>query len=68
MSFGVGASDVLAGIKIAVKIYEYGFAEENSAGDITPHPESPFNVNKLTLIQMFDTVTSEMKYSTFVFC
>ncbi|KAK4506043.1 hypothetical protein PRZ48_004008 [Zasmidium cellare] len=31
MSFGIGCSDILAGIKIAVKLYDYGFAEENRA-------------------------------------
>lgn len=28
-----GASDVTAGVGLAIKIYQYGFAEENSAGE-----------------------------------
>lgn len=32
MAFSVGGSDVVAGIRLAIKIYELGFVEENAAG------------------------------------
>lgn len=38
MSFGVGGSDVITGIKLAVKIYELGFVEENAAGQCHESP------------------------------
>lgn len=34
MAFSFGGSDVLAGIRLAAKIYEYGFVEENAAGTL----------------------------------
>lgn len=40
MSFGIGCSDILAGVRIAVKLYDYGFAEENRAGIISPNVDA----------------------------